>query len=95
MHHKTVLWDYEYGLFAGGSKDIEVTDTSIGRLGLLSCADGIVPEIPRSSALKGAHILCNSLNSRGPDEMRSHEPLRAIENHVWMVANNSVGGPED
>lgn len=27
--------------------------------------------------------------------MRSHEPLRAIENHVWMVASNTVGGPED
>ena len=70
-------------------------ETSIGKLGLLSCADGIVPEVPRLSALKGAEILCNSLNSRGPDEMRSHEPLRAIENHVWMVASNTVGGPED
>jgi predicted amidohydrolase len=74
---------------------IEVIQTSIGKIGLLSCADGIVPEVPRLSALKGAEILCNSLNSRGPDEMRSHEPLRAIENHVWMVASNSVGGPED
>ena len=88
-------WDYEYRLFVPGSKEIEVIETSIGRLGLLSCADGIVPEVPRLSALKGAEILCNSLNSRGPDEMRSHEPLRAIENHVWMVASNCVGGPED
>jgi predicted amidohydrolase len=95
VHHKTVLWDYEYGLFTPGCKEIEVVQTSIGRIGLLSCADGIVPEVPRLSALKGAEILCNSLNSRGPDEMRQHEPLRAIENHVWMVASNSVGGPED
>ncbi|KIW00223.1 uncharacterized protein PV09_08263 [Verruconis gallopava] len=95
VHHKTVLWDYEYALFVPGSKEIEVIDTPIGKLGLLSCADGIVPEVPRLSALKGAEILCNSLNSRGPDEMRSHEPLRAIENHVWMIASNSVGGPED
>jgi predicted amidohydrolase len=95
VHHKTALWDYEYGIFTAGSKDIEVIQTSIGKIGLLSCADGILPEVPRLSALKGAEILCNSLNSRGPDEMRSHEPLRAIENHVWMVAANSVGGPED
>jgi predicted amidohydrolase len=46
-------------------------------------------------ALTGAEILCNSLNSRGPDEMRVHEPLRAIENHVWHVAANTVGGPAD
>lgn len=95
IHHKTVLWDYEYGLFEAGSKQLSVVNTSIGRIGLMSCADGIVPEVPRILALKGVQILCNSLNSRGPDEMRSHEPLRAIENHVWMVASNSVGGPED
>ncbi|KAK5128378.1 hypothetical protein LTR85_003046 [Meristemomyces frigidus] len=94
-HHKTVLWDYEYGLFTPGSKDLEVIDTPLGRLGLLMCADGIVPEVARIAALKGAEILCNSLNSRGPDEMRVHEPLRAIENHVWMVASNTVGGPAD
>lgn len=94
-HEKTVLWDYEYTLFVPGSKELQVVPTSIGKIGLLMCADGICPEVPRISALKGAQILCNSLNSRGPDEMRSHEPLRAIENHVWMIASNTVGGPED
>lgn len=95
VHHKTVFWDYEYTLFVPGSKQLEVIDTEIGRIGLLSCADGIVPEVPRVLGLKGAQILCNSLNSRGPDETRVHEPLRAIENHVWMVASNTVGGPVD
>lgn len=94
-HIKTVLWDYEYTLFVPGSKQLEVTQTSVGKIGLLMCADGICPEVPRVTSLKGAEILCNSLNSRGPDEMRSHEPLRAIENHVWMIASNTVSGPED
>ena len=95
VHHKTVFWDYEYTLFVPGSKQLEVIDTRIGRIGQLLCADGIVPEVPRILALKGAQILTNSLNSRGPDEMRVHEPLRAIENHVWHVASNTVGGPSD
>ena len=95
VHHKTVFWDYEYTLFTPGTKQLEVVDTRIGRIGQLSCADGIVPEVPRILALKGAEILVNSLNSRGPDEMRVHEPLRAIENHVWHVAANTVGGPAD
>ncbi|MFJ6654312.1 nitrilase-related carbon-nitrogen hydrolase [Microbacterium sp. NPDC091313] len=95
VHHKTVFWDYEYTLFTPGTKDLEVIDTAIGRVGLLMCADGIVPEVPRILALKGAQILFNSLNSRGPDEMRVHEPLRAIENHVWHIAANTVGGPAD
>ena len=38
-------------------------------------------------------VLLNSLNSRGPDEMRMHIPLRAIENSVWHVASNTVGNP--
>lgn len=95
VHHKTVFWDYEYTLFTSGVKPLEVIDTRIGRIGMLLCADGIVPEVPRVLALKGAQILTNSLNSRGPDEMRVHEPLRAIENHVWHVAANTVGGPAD
>jgi len=44
-------------------------------------------------ALKGAQVFLNSLNSRGPDEMRVHIPLRSIENGVWHVASNSVGNP--
>lgn len=95
VHHKTVFWDYEYTLFTPGTKQVEVVETAIGRVGLLLCADGIVPEVPRILALKGAEVLLNSLNSRGPDEMRVHEPLRAIENHVWHIAANTVGGPAD
>lgn len=95
VHHKTVLWDYEYTLFVPGSKDLEVVHTDLGAIGIYSCADGIVPEVPRVLSLKGAQILANSLNSRGPDEMRVHEPVRALENHVWMVASNTVGGPPD
>jgi len=95
VHHKHALWDYEYTLFEPGSEPFEVYDTPIGKIGLLLCADGILPETPRALALLGAQILCNSLNSRGPDEKRMHIPLRAMENHVWHVASNTVGNPND
>ncbi|MGW5383277.1 nitrilase-related carbon-nitrogen hydrolase [Nocardia sp. NPDC003963] len=95
IHHKTVLWDYEYTLFVPGHRALEVVDTAIGRLGLLMCADGIVPDVPRVLGTLGAQILCNSLNSRGPDEVRVHVPLRALENHVWHISANTVGGPAD
>ncbi|HEX3792487.1 MAG TPA: carbon-nitrogen hydrolase family protein [Pseudonocardiaceae bacterium] len=93
VHHKHVLWDYEYTLFTPGDEPYQVFDTELGRIGLLLCADGIVPETPRALALLGAEILCNSLNSRGPDELRVHVPLRAMENRVWHVSANTVGGP--
>jgi predicted amidohydrolase len=95
VHNKHVLWDYEYTLFTPGAEPYEVFDTELGRIGLLLCADGIVPETPRALALLGAEILCNSLNSRGPDELRVHVPLRAMENRVWHVSANTVGGPPD
>jgi predicted amidohydrolase len=94
VHNKHVLWDYEYTLFEPGDEPYEVFDTELGRIGLLLCADGIVPETARALGLLGAQILCNSLNSRGPDEHRVHVPLRAMENRVWHVAANTVGGPE-
>lgn len=90
---KHVLWDYEYTLFEPGSDPFFVVETAIGRLGLMLCADGIVPETPRMLALLGAQVLVNSLNSRGPDELRVHVPLRAMENRVWHVSSNTVGGP--
>jgi len=90
---KHVLWDYEYTLFVPGTEPFRVVDTELGRLGLLLCADGIVPETPRMLALLGAQVLVNSLNSRGPDEVRVHVPLRAMENRVWHVSANTVGGP--
>lgn len=93
VHMKHVLWDYEYTLFVPGEAPYQVFDTELGRLGMLVCADGIVPECARVEALMGAQVLVNSLNSRGPDELRVHIPLRAIENGVWHVASNAVGNP--
>lgn len=95
VHRKHIFWDYEYTLFVPGTEPVEAVDTELGRLGLLMCADGIVPEVPRLLALDGAQVLLNSLNSRGPDEHRLHVPQRALENRVWHVSANTVGGPAD
>ena len=38
-------------------------------------------------------VLLNSLNSRGPDELREHIPCRAMENAVWHVSSNTIGNP--
>ncbi|MBI3092204.1 MAG: carbon-nitrogen hydrolase family protein [Candidatus Tectomicrobia bacterium] len=92
-HRKHILWDYEYTLFVPGEEECQVFDTELGRIGMQICGDGILPETPRCLALLGAQMLCNSLNSRGPDEKRLHIPCRAIENRCWHISSNSVGNP--
>jgi predicted amidohydrolase len=53
--------------------------------------DGVICETPRGLALSGADILCNSLNSFALDEASLHVPVRAAENHVFVVAANKCG----
>ena len=68
-----------------------VVETPLGRFGLYSCMDGVINEPPRSLALRGAQVLCNSLNSFASDEGSLHVPVRAPENRVFIVAANKVG----
>src|SRR5262245_19027825 len=53
--------------------------------------DGVICETPRALALRGAQILCNSLNSFALDEASLHVPVRAAENRVFVVAAIKVG----
>ncbi|MAR79486.1 MAG: hypothetical protein CMM18_04580 [Rhodospirillaceae bacterium] len=68
-----------------------ITETSIGRLGMFSCMDGVMYETPRCIALRNAQIMCNTLNSFATDEASLHIPVRAAENKVFVVASNKSG----
>ena len=68
-----------------------ITETSIGRLGMFSCMDGVMYETPRCIALRKAQIMCNTLNSFATDEASLHIPVRAAENKVFVVASNKSG----
>ncbi|MFJ7270388.1 nitrilase-related carbon-nitrogen hydrolase [Streptomyces sp. NPDC099050] len=68
-----------------------VVDTRLGPVGLYSCMEGVIPEVTRGLAVRGAHLLLNSLNSFALDEASLHIPVRAAENRVWVIAANKVG----
>lgn len=68
-----------------------VVDTSLGRVGLYACMDGVINETPRCLALNGTQLMLNSLNSFATDEASLHIPARAAENKVYVVAANKVG----
>lgn len=88
---KQVLIGHENDFLQRARRSGPIVETPIGRLGLYACMDGVVSETPRALALRGAQILCNSLNSFATDEGSLHIPVRAAENRVFIVAANKVG----
>ncbi|MBJ93939.1 MAG: hypothetical protein CMP23_05615 [Rickettsiales bacterium] len=88
---KQVLMGHENDFLRRAQAVCPVIETPIGRIGMYSCMDGVINETPRGLALRGAQILCNSLNSFAYDEGDLHVPVRAPENRTWVVAANKVG----
>jgi predicted amidohydrolase len=88
---KTVLMGAEGDYLSGAREPSRLVDTPFGTVGTYACMDGVVPEVPRSVALRGAVLMLNSLNSFALDEATLHVPVRAAENRVWVVACCKVG----
>jgi predicted amidohydrolase len=88
---KQVLIGHENDFLERATTEGPVIDTPIGKLGMYACMDGVVCETTRYLSLRGAQILCNSVNSFAPDEATLHVPVRAPENKVFIAAANKVG----
>ncbi|MET0594491.1 MAG: carbon-nitrogen hydrolase family protein [Polyangiaceae bacterium] len=88
---KQVLIGHENDFLKRSDSTCPIIETRLGRIGLYACMDGVIFETPRGIALSGADILCNSLNSFALDEADLHVPVRAAENHVFVVAANKSG----
>ncbi len=98
-HDKSFLWHFDRHWFQGGAH-YPVFETPMGRLGLLICADGRMPEIARCLAVSGAQVIVDSTAwvswGRQPSDLSNPQPdymmpARAIENGVWVVAAGKVG----
>ncbi len=88
---KQVLMGSENDFLDPATQPGPVISTPLGRLGMYACMEGVIPEVARGLALRGAQVLLNSLNSFATDEASLHIPVRAAENEVWVVAANKVG----
>lgn len=87
---KQVLMGHENDYLKRASAESPIIETPIGKIASYACMDGVINETPRILALRGAQILCNSLNSFAFDEASLHIPVRAAENKVFVVAANKV-----
>jgi predicted amidohydrolase len=74
-----------------GPRGCPVVETDLGRIGLLICFDGRIPEIARSLALQGAEIIVDMANFFAMDQAEMWGPARSFENGVWLVAATKAG----
>lgn len=90
-YQKQFLATHDQNWFAFGECGNPVVDTDLGRLGLLICFDGRIPEIARALALQGAEVLLDMANFFAMDQAEMWGPARAYENGVWLVAATKSG----
>lgn len=63
VYRKTHLWDRELDVFTPGELPPPVVGTSVGSIGVAVCYDAFFPEVMRSLALAGAHLIAVPMNT--------------------------------
>ena len=105
-YRKVHIGQFERATWAEGDQ-WPVFDTSIGRIGLLICADKMWPESTRELTLGGAELLVMptawAFTIGGTDTMQPcwaeyyllFDRARAAENARWFISSNFVGSLGD
>jgi predicted amidohydrolase len=98
-YSKSFLWHFDGKWFTAGDA-YPVFDTDFGRVGMLVCADGRMPEIARSLTLNGAQVIVDLTawvsSARQAADLTTTQVeylmrCRAAENGVWVVAADKFG----
>ncbi|AVT82298.1 carbon-nitrogen hydrolase family protein [Rhodopseudomonas palustris] len=90
-YHKQFLATHDQNWFAFGERGCPVVDTDLGRIGLLICFDGRIPEIFRAMTMQGAEVIVDMANFFAMDQADMWGPARSYENGVWLVAATKAG----
>lgn len=94
LHRKMHIPGQEKHYFASGTR-AEVFHTELGTIGINICYDAFFPELARTMALKGAHLIVCPFNTGTlydhPDTLRAFAQARAIENKLFFVTCNRTG----
>lgn len=90
-YQKQFLATHDQNWFSFGERGCPVVDTDLGRIGLLICFDGRIPEIFRSMTMQGAEVIVDMANFFAMDQADMWGPARSYENGVWLVAATKAG----
>ncbi len=90
-YHKQFLATHDQNWFCFGERGNPVVKTDLGKIGLLICFDGRIPEIFRSMAIQGAEIIVDMANFFAMDQADMWGPARSYENGLWLVAATKAG----
>ncbi|MBH88759.1 MAG: amidohydrolase [Magnetovibrio sp.] len=90
-YHKQFLATHDQNWFSFGERGNPVVETDLGKIGLLICFDGRIPEIFRSMALQGAEVIVDMANFFSMDQADMWGPARSYENGLWLVAATKAG----
>jgi predicted amidohydrolase len=78
-YHKQFLATHDQNWFAFGERGCPVVDTDLGRIGLLICFDGRIPEIFRAMAMQGAEVIVDMANFFAMDQADMWGPARSYD----------------
>lgn len=94
-HKRHLCGPEETGLFVPGTEAATLALDG-WLLGVGICYDGCFPEHARSAALAGAHgYVCPAAYTVGGEHRRDlYYPARALDNTMYVVFANAVGGPD-
>lgn len=90
-YQKQFLATHDQNWFDVGVKGNPWVDTELGRLGLLICFDGRIPEIARCLAAQKVDVVIDMANFFAMDQAEMWVPARAYENGSWYVAATKSG----
>ena len=97
--YKSNLWHFDHKCFTAG-QEFKTFNTPWGKMGMIICADGRIPEISRILALDGAKMIIDLVNLTSSaaqvkdftnPQYEYYINVRAFENKVWFAVSSKMG----
>ncbi len=91
VYRKLQLYAKEKEFFTPGNKPLQIFSIDNVKIGIMICFDWFFPEIPRTLALKGAHVICHPMNAVIPDGAYIGDNFHSKWNRVYIILANRIG----